>query len=322
MMQTQTLFEYYKKYGIYVILASLFLFFSIFANQFLTFANLINVTRQVSMFGIAVVAVTFIMISGGADLSIGGQIAVGGIISGYLLVNMGLPIIVVIAIAMLVGILFSALNGYIAVKLNMMPLIVTLGSMLVLNGLAFVISGGYPIFGLPEGFAIFGQGYVGPIPVPVIIFIIVVIGSWFILNKTYFGRYIYAMGGNNEAARLAGINVDKMRVLVYAYGGFIVSISSIIMLSRNNSAQPGAGASYPFDCMTAAVLGGISFAGGEGKVGGSVVGVFIIGILNNGMLLMGIDSNWQGVVKGLVLVAAVGIDSLQRKSKKVRISAE
>lgn len=320
-MKNQKLFEYYKKYGIYVILASLFLFFTIFADNFLSFANLLNVARQVSMFGIAVVAVTFIMISGGADLSIGGQIAVGGIISGYLMVSLGLPMVVVVVLAMLIGVLFSALNGFIAVKLNMMPLIVTLGSMLMLNGLAFVISGGYPIFGLPKEFLFLGQGYVGPIPIPVIIFILVVAGAWFILNKTYFGRYIYAMGGNNEAARLAGVNVDKMRILVYAFGGFIVSISSLIMLSRNNSAQPGAGASYPFDCMTAAVLGGISFAGGEGTIGGSVVGVFIIGILNNGMLLMGIDSNWQGVVKGLVLVAAVGIDSYQRKTRKVKIIA-
>lgn len=312
-------FSFYKRYGIYVILFVVLLFFSIFAENFLSFTNLINIVRQVSMFGIAVVAVTFVMISGGADLSIGGQIAVNGIVMGILLAKLGWPLLLVLPIAMILGALFGFLNGYLSVKLNMASIIVTLGTMLSLNGLAYVISGGYPTFGLPEGIKVFGQGYVGPIPVPVIIFVIVVAVAWFILNKTYFGRYMYALGGNPEAARLVGLNVDKVRCAVFAFAGFIVSIASIIMLSRNNSAQPSAGASYPFDCMTAAVLGGISFAGGEGTLGGAVIGVIIIGILNNGMLLMGVDANWQGVVKGIVLVAAVGVDTVQRKVKKAKV---
>jgi ribose transport system permease protein len=193
--------------------------------------------------------------------------------------------------------------------------------MLILQGLAYVITGGYPIFGLPHNFSFLGQGYIGNIPFPVIIFILVAAGAWFLLNKTYFGRYVYAMGGNPEAARLAGVNIDRMRIAVFGLCGFVTSIASLIMLSRTNSAQPGAGSSYPFDCMTAAVLGGISFAGGEGNISGAIVGVLIIGVLNNGLLLMGVDSNWQSVVKGIVLVAAVGIDSVQRKSKKARKTA-
>lgn len=311
--------NFYKKYGIYVTLLFAIAFFSVFAKYFLTIDNLLNVIRQVSMFGIVVVGVTFVMISGGADLSVGGQMAVGGMLAGVLMVKVGLPIFLAAIICMVACTLFGALNGYIAVKLNIFPLIVTLGSMLVLQGLAFVITGGYPIFGLPEEFAFWGQGYVWIIPVPIIIFVIVVALAWFLLNKTYFGRYVYAMGGNPEAAKLAGINVERMRVIVYALCGLVTSFASLIMLSRTNSAQPGAGASYPFDCMTAAVLGGISFAGGEGSISGSVVGVLIIGVLNNGLLLMGVDSNWQGVVKGIVLVAAVGIDSMQHKTKKTKV---
>lgn len=317
-MRQRTFFDFYRKYGIYVILLALILFFSIFARQFLSVDNMLNIARQVSMFGIAVVAVTLIMISGGADLSVGGQIAVNGIVTGMLIVYGKVPWPIAVLLALLMGTLFSALNGYLAVKLNMFPMIVTLGSMLALNGLAYVISGGYPIFGLPETFIFLGQGYIGPVPVPVIVFALIVALAWFILNKTWFGRYVYALGGNPEAARLTGIDTEWIRVLVYALGGLVISISAVIMLARNNSAQPTAAASYPFDCMTAAVLGGISFAGGEGTIGGAIVGVFIIGILNNGMLLMGIDSNWQGVVKGLVLVAAVGIDSVQHKARKVK----
>lgn len=313
--------EFYKKYGIYCILIAIFLFFSITAKNFLSLDNLLNVLRQVSMFGIVVVGVTFVMICGGAELSVGGQMAVSGMLTGILMAKLGVPILPASLIGVLACTLFGTLNGFIAVKLNMFSLIVTLGSMLILQGLAYVITGGYPVFGLPEAFTFLGQGYVWIIPVPVIIFAVIGFIAWFVLKKTYFGRYVYAIGGNTEAARLGGINIEKIRVIVFALSGFVTGIASLIMLSRTNSAQPSAGASYPFDCMTAAVLGGISFAGGEGSIGGSVVGVLIIGILNNGLILLGVDSNWQGVIKGMVLIAAVGIDSVQRKTKKVKATA-
>ena len=313
-------YDFYKKFGIYVIFLAVFIFFSLFTNNFLSVDNLLNVLRQVSMFGIVVIGVTFVMIGGGADLSVGGQMAVGGIITGALMAKLGVPIFPSAIICLLVCSIFGFINGFVTVKLNMFPLVVTLGTMLALQGLAYVITGGYPVFGLPESFTFLGQGYIWVIPVPVIIFALMVALAWFVLEKTYFGRYIYAMGGNPEAARLAGVNLEKMRILIFTLCGFVTGISSLIMLSRTNSAQPGAGASYPFDCMTAAVLGGISFGGGEGKILGAVMGVLIIGILNNGLILMGVDSNWQGVIKGIVLIAAVGIDNIQQKSKKVKVA--
>lgn len=308
-------YDFYKKYGIYCVFAILFIYFSIFANNFLSLNNVINILRQVSMFGIVVVGVTLIMISGAADLSVGGQMAVVGMIAGTLMINYNLPIWITVIISLAIGTLFGAINGIIAVKLNIFPMIVTLGTMLILQGAAFMVTGGYPIFGLPEGFSFLGQGYIGPIPVPVIFFIITVIIGSVILNKTYFGRYLYAMGGNPNAAHLAGIKVERMRVYVYMIGGFMTSIAALIMLSRSNSAQPSAGASYPFDSMTAACLGGVSIAGGAGSIGGAVVGVLIIGILNNGLQLMGIDSNLVNIIKGAVLIAAVGIDCIQKKGK-------
>lgn len=318
-MSTNKFFAFYRKYGIFIILLVVLAFFSAFADNFLSFDNLLTILRQISMLGIATISVSLIMISGGMDLSVGGQIAVGGIISAWLMVDIGLPIWLVVIISMCIGVLFGVVNGWIAVKLNVYPLIVTLGTMLVLQGLAYVITGGYPIYGLPENYKLLGQGYWGVIPIPVICFLLVVLASWFLLNKTYFGRHIYAVGGNPEAARLAGVDVERFRIVIYALGSFFTSIASLIMLSRTNSAQPAAGENYPFDCMTAAVLGGVSTIGGEGKIGNAFVGVLIIGILNNGLLLMGVNSNWQDVVKGIVLIAAVGIDCVQRKPKKMRV---
>lgn len=314
-------YKFYKKYGIYLLLAIVVTFFSLFASNFLSFDNFMNVLRQVSMFGIVVIGVTFVMISGGADLSVGGQMAVNGMIAGLLMAKAGMNMVVVFLICMVVGAIMGALNGYISVKLNIFSMIVTLGTMLMLQGIAYVITGGYPIFGIPKEFTFLGQGYIGPVPFPVVVFAVIVLIAWFVLNRTYFGRYIYALGGSPEAARLAGINVNTMRIVVFGICGFITAIASMLMLSRTNSAQPGAGSSYPFDCMTAAVLGGISFAGGEGNIGGAVVGVLIIGVLNNGLQLMGMDANWQGVIKGIVLIAAVGIDCYQSKAKKVKVKA-
>ncbi len=317
MEQTKkTWVDYYKKFGIYIFLAVVFVFFAIFAPNFLSPNNVINILRQVSMFGIVVVGVSAVMIGGGMDLSVGGQMAVVGMILGYLMVNLNLGIVSAILIGILTGCIFGSLNGILAIKLHMAPIIVTLSMMLVLQGVAYLITGGYPITGMPEGFTRIGQGYIGIIPVPVIIFVLFVVFGWVVMNKTYLGRQIYALGGNKEAARLAGINVDRLTIFIYAFTGFAASIAAVIMVGRTNASQPGAGSSYPFDCMTAACLGGISISGGEGKISGVVVGVIILGILDNGLVLMGVNSNFQSVVKGLILLVAVAIDCYQGGKKK------
>lgn len=317
MEQTKkTWVDYYKKFGIYIFLAAVFLFFAVAAPNFLSSKNVINILRQVSMFGIVVTGVSAVMIGGGMDLSVGGQMAVVGMILGYLMVNLNVNIVLASIIGILMGCCFGSLNGILAVKLHMAPIIVTLSMMLVLQGVAYLITGGYPITGMPDAFTKIGQGYVGIIPIPVIIFVIFIIFSWVVMNKTYLGRHIYALGGNKEAARLAGINVDRLTVFIYAFTGFAASIAAIIMVGRTNASQPGAGSSYPFDCMTAACLGGISISGGEGKISGVVVGVIILGILDNGLVLMGVNSNFQSVVKGLILLVAVAIDCYQVKVKK------
>lgn len=320
MEQTKkTWIDYYKKYGIYIFLAVVFVFFAVLAPNFLSYKNVINILRQVSMFGIVVIGVTFVMIGGGMDLSVGGQMAVVGMAAGYLMVNLQVNLLVASILAILLGCAFGAINGIVAIKLNIAPIIVTLSMMLILQGVAYLITGGYPITGMPEQFVVIGQGYVGAIPIPVIIFVLFIAFGWIVMNKTYLGRYIYALGGNKEAARLAGISVERLTVFVYMFAGFAASIAALIMVGRTNASQPGAGSSYPFDCMTAACLGGISIQGGEGKISGVVVGVIILGILDNGLVLMGVNSNFQSVVKGLILLIAVAIDCYQGKVKKAKI---
>ena len=305
--------DIYKKVGIYLILVVIFIFFSVTTSNFMDPSNIMNIIRQVSMFGIVVIGVTAVMLGGGMDLSVGGQIAVIGMIAGYMMVNLQINVVVTVLACLVIGVLFGMINGVLSIKLNIMPIIVTLGSMLILNGVAYLITGGLPITSMPEGFKMLGQGYIGPIPIPVIIFIAFIIFGWIIVNKTYIGRHLYAQGGSKEAARLAGININKLTVAMYAFSGLASAVAALILVSRTNSSQPGAGSDYPFDCMTAACLGGISMQGGEGKISGAIVGVFIIGILNNGLVLMGVNTHFQSVVKGIILLVAVAIDAYQSK---------
>ena len=234
---------------------------------------------------------------------------------GFLLVKLNLPIPVTALVGILTGIAFGTVNGIVAIKLKIMPIIVTLSTMLILQGVAYLITGGYPITDA-EAVSDAGPGIYRADSDPGY-YICIVYPVWLIvMNKTYLGRMIYALGGNKEAARLAGINVDKLTVMVYAFAGFAASIAALIMVARTNASQPGAGSSYPFDCMTAACLGGISIAGGEGKISGAVIGVIIIGVLDNGLVLMGVNSNFQSVVKGIILLLAVAIDCYEAKNKK------
>lgn len=210
------------------------------------------------------------------------------------------------------------INGLLMNVFNIMPLIVTLGTMLFFQGASYIISGGVAIFGLSDSFKFIGQGYLGFVPLPIVILLVIGMLGYIVLHKTYFGRQIYAMGGNPEAARLAGVNIKKYRLAVFTITGILAAVAGIIMAARTGSAQPSAGASYPFDCMTAVVLGGVSFAGGSGSMLGAMMGVIIIGVLNNGMQLVGMDSNMINCVKGIVLLIAIGIDSVQRTGKKAK----
>lgn len=309
-----------KDRAIYVVLLVMILFFAIANKNFLTMSNILNVAKQVSIYGIASVGMTYVILLGGIDLSIGSIISFINIVTAHFMVNMGMNPWLAVIISLVICTLLGFANGWIIAEIKMPPLIVTFASQTILAGFAYIICKGRPISRFDEAFLWIGQGYVGPIPAPIIFMIIAFAIGAFILVKTYFGRYFYALGGNEEAAELSGIRVKRIKYLVYALSGLFAGIAGIVMLSKANTAQPNAGLGYEFDVITCVVLGGVSVNGGSGKISNVIAGVLIIGVLANGMILMNVSAYMQMVVKGLILLVAVGFDCIQQanllKAKK------
>ena len=305
-----------KRGGIYIVLLALIIFFSCASEYFLVSKNLLNVARQVSTLGIAAVGFTFVLLLGGIDLSVGSNITLVNIVGAWLMVHAALNPVLAIILAVIMATAIGFANGWIIANIQMPPLIVTLAMMIIIEGLAYLICKGLPIYGFPSSFAVIGQGYVGPIPIPVIIMVVVMAIGSFILNKTYFGRYFYAVGGNEEAANLSGINVKSVKYLVYSLSGFFAGVAGIVVLSRTNSGQVLAGKGLEFDILTACVLGGVSVTGGFGKISNVVAGVLILGVLGNGLVLLNVSQFTQMIIKGSVLMLAVAFDCWQRRRKR------
>lgn len=305
-----------------IILILLVIIFCIFSPNFRSFKNLMNICTQNAYFIIATIGVALIMISGGTDLSVGQVLAVVGVSIALLMQEVGLPVPVAIILGVVIGILLGCFNGFAANLLRIHPMIVTLATMTLFKGVSYTLSGSKSFYNFSESYINIGQGYVGPVSVPVIIVIVVAVLIHLMLEKTCFGRFIYAVGGNSETARLAGINVNKTKVLVFAIGGALFALSAIILTSRGGSASSNIGPGVEFDCITACVLGGVSFIGGEGRVKGAVVGCLILGILTNGMQMIGMGTYTQYIVKGIILMASIGYDTYQQtRVKKVAAKA-
>jgi ribose/xylose/arabinose/galactoside ABC-type transport system permease subunit len=304
-----------KKNVPFLILVFLVILFSFVAPNFMTFGNLRTLIRQVSFAGISAVGLMFVMISGGIDLSIGSQIVFGNVLLAIMMAEWKLPPSLAIPLILLVGAGLGAINGFLAITLKIHPLIITLGTSQIFKGFGYIINRSRNIMGFPDSFRWFGQGYVWGIPVPVIVMILVALIGSFILTRTYFGRKVFALGGNEEAARLSGVNLNKMKVVLFTICGFVSSITTVLLLSRVFAGQTITGQGLEFDCLTAALLGGVSFKGGEGTVFGLITGIIIIGVLNNAMQLATFPDFSQTVVKGTVLLIAVAIDVYQKNRK-------
>ena len=301
------------EYAIIIIFIVLFAAMSIFAPNFLTGSNIANVLRQVSINGICAIGMTFVILTGGIDLSVGAIIGVSGVLTAMMMINNVNPIIASLALCTLIG--FA--TGLVISHIGIPPMVATMGTMTSLRGVAYLITGGTPVFGFDSRYAVIGQGYVGAVPIPVIILVLSFAAGIFFLSKTRHSRYIYGVGGNEEVARLSGISVHRIKAFVYAVSGFCSALAGLVMLGRLNSGQPRAGESYEMDVITAVVLGGVSLTGGVGKISHVVFGVLIIGVLTNGMTMMAVDDYWQRVVKGLVLLLAVGFDRfIQKRQQK------
>ncbi|MCM3781537.1 ribose ABC transporter permease RbsC [Neobacillus mesonae] len=276
---------------------------------FLEPLNILNLLRQVSINALLAFGMTFVILTGGIDLSVGSILALSSAFVANLMLS-GFDPILAIIVGVLLGGIMGMMNGLMITKGKMAPFIATLASMTIFRGLTLVYTNGNPITGLGDSmaFQLFGRGYFLGIPVPAITMVITFVILWVILHKTSFGRKTYAIGGNEKAALVSGIKVARVKIMIYSLAGMMAALAGAILTSRLNSAQPTAGESYELDAIAAVVLGGTSLTGGRGRIVGTLIGALIIGVLNNGLNLLGVSSFYQMVVKGVVIVIAVLID--------------
>ena len=282
--------------------------------HFLTVSNLLNVAQQTSINAIVAVGMTFVIISGGIDLSVGSIVALSGVALGALLQG-GQPLAVALAAALAVGLACGLLNGALVSVGGLPPFIATLGMMSVARGAALVFTEGRPVSGFDEGFRSIATGSVGFVPAPVVVMIAVYVAAHIVLTRTTFGRYVYAIGGNEEATRLSGVAVRFHKTAIYGVSGVMSAIAAIVLTARLNSAQPIAGTMYELDAIAATVIGGTSLMGGEGTLAGTLVGALIMGVLRNGLNLLGVSSFLQQIVIGGVIVGAVLVDTILKRRR-------
>ncbi|MFC0395259.1 ABC transporter permease [Paenibacillus mendelii] len=306
--------EMMRKYGLIAILLVAVIILSIVSDTFLTVTNLMNVLRQVSINGILAVGMTFIILTAGIDLSIGSLMAVAAVIATSIVSHDPSAVGWALLAGMAASGLLGGVSGTMSAKLNVAPFVATLAMMTIARGIALIYTNGRPIVVSSDPFKFLGQGYVGPIPVPVIIFIVVTVIMAVVLYKTKFGRYVYAIGGNENAAKISGIRVGGIKIWVYVINGFLAGLAGILLSSRISSGQPNSGMGYELDAIAAVVIGGTSLFGGRGSLLGTIVGVLIIGVINNGLNLLDVSSYWQQIIKGLIIAGAVILDQRAKRN--------
>lgn len=314
----------YDEYGVLFILLIMIIIFSVATPTFFTGANLINISKQVAIMSILSVGMTLVLISGGGgiELSMGSVISLVVVFISKCVTENGLPISVAILLALVVSTLLGFFDGVIIAKVKVPPLIMTLGMQIFLYGFTYTICGGKPVYGILAALTWIGQTYLfGVVPVSALLMVLIILLGHFFVKRMYVGRHLYAVGSNEETANLSGINSDWIRIMAYTICGLLVGIAGVVMLGRIGSGQPSAGDGYEMDVLTGCVLGGVSLQGGKGSVVKAFCGILIIGVLSNGMSLLGFDPFMQKMVKGLVLIIAVVIDSLQyvKFKKKIKV---
>jgi ribose transport system permease protein len=298
-----------------VVLLSLIALFSMLSENFLTVGNGTNVLRQVSFLMLLACGQTLVILTGGIDLSVGAAVGLVSVATAAALLHMDPSLAVLVGLA--VGISIGLINGLLIGKLRITPFVATLGTMTVAHGLAMVFTNGSPIHGLPNNwFMTLGRGFIGPVPIPVVVAIAGIVLTFIILNQTKFGRYLFAIGGNEEAAILSGINVNYYKIATYMLTGFLSAVAAVLLTSRVITGQPELGTGMELDSIAAVVIGGTLLIGGTGSIGGTVIGVLIIGVLKNGLTLIGVSSFMQEVVIGTMLVFAIYLSGLRLLSGK------
>jgi ribose/xylose/arabinose/galactoside ABC-type transport system permease subunit len=303
-MRLQRLREFSRRFGLVFSFVLLCAVLSVLSDRFLTVGNMVNVLRQSTINGIIAIGMTYVILTAGIDLSVGALLALCTVVTADLL-QQGLPVPVSVAAGLGLGAALGLANGLIITKARVPPFVATLGMMTVARGLALTYTQGRPITGLPDGFRFIGTGSLGPVPMPIVIAALAFLVGYVLLTRTRVGEYVLALGNNPVAARYAGIATDRYTTFVYAVAGALSALAGMILVARLNSAQPTAGLGYEFDAIAAVVVGGTSFAGGEGGLGGTLLGVLVIAVLNNGLNLLDVSSFYQPVVTGLVIALAL-----------------
>lgn len=319
-LSKETAKHFVKEYGIVLVLLAFCIVLTIASPYFLTSKNILNVLRQVSVSGLLSIGMTFVILTGGIDLSVGSVLAFGGVFGASFastaLRSTTLSPVLCIFLALLSGFAFGGVTGFLISKFDLAPFIITLGTMSIARGLTYIYTDGMPIPQLDERFLFIGKGYLFNLPIPVVVFAIVFIIAWIALNKTRYGRYVYAVGGSEKSARISGINTKLVIFSVYAISGVLSALGGVILTARTTAGLPQAGTAYEMDAIASVVIGGTSLAGGQGSLFGTLIGILIMGVMNNGLDLLGVSSYYQQVFKGLIIIAAVMIDAFRKAKDK------
>jgi inositol transport system permease protein len=301
------------RFGPLLVILGVGLALSVATDTFLSVANLTNVARQISINGILAVGVTFVLLTAGVDLSLGSVVALSGVACATFAHPGEHPVIIPIAVGLLTGAACGLVNGALVTRGGVAPFIVTLGMMTIARGLALIVSGGRPVANMSNELTAFADDLFG-VPIPVLCFAAVAFAAWFFLRNFRLGRHIYAVGGNENAARAAGVPVERVKLFAYALCGLLTGLAGVVLAARITTGQPNAGQAYELDAIAAVVIGGTSLAGGVGTITGTLLGVLLIGVINNGLDLMGVSSYYQAVIKGVIIVGAVWLDRRQSRS--------
>ncbi len=309
----------FSNHMILIILLLMVSIFSIYGDNFFSFDNLITVLRQVSIIGVCAAGLMFALVAGHIDLSIGACASLAGVLFAKLIstdqgimMNPWIAMLIVLVASAIIGII----KGLLVTKTNMPALIATLGVATAIEGANYLITDNRPISNLDDTILWLGQGYLGPVPMPVVIFVLIIVIAGFIQGFTYIGRYIYATGSNTEAARLGGVKTDLVKISAYAVCTMLCAVAGFILATRLRTGTPTMGMQYQTRALTACAVGGISLAGGEGNIYNLIMGIMVIGVLTNGLTIMGVSDNWQLIAQGFILVFAVGMDYYRRTRKK------
>lgn len=310
--------------SIYIAFIAIVIMFSLLSPTFHTVSNMLTVLRQVSALGIMAMGMMFVMLLGNVDLSVGTQVSLLGIVMADLMVNRNMSIGGAVAVAVLLSLVIGTVNGCIVTFFKIPAIIATLGASWVYQGISYTLCNAQPIYGFPDSFSTLGQGRLLGIPIPVYLFVLMSAIASFVFNKTSYGRSLYAVGSNSDASYLSGINVNFMKVSSYIICSLFTTLAAVILLSRVNSGQASTGIGQEMNVLTSIVLGGICFTGGAGQVSGTIAGVLVIGVLQNGLVMLGAGEYVQLMVKGLILIFALSIDSIKQfiQSRKSTVAVK